>query len=56
MRSVIIIFEQDKEPVLVGNLKKACRIYDLPYHSIKAKAYPISLEKHRIVIHKKKIS
>lgn len=40
--NIIILIEQDKEPIARHNFKKLCKEFDLPYHSLKAKKFPIT--------------
>lgn len=40
-QSIIILIEQDKEPIARGNFKKLCEEYNLPYHSLKMLKFPI---------------
>lgn len=42
-QSVIIMTRPGKEPICRGNFKKLCEEFNLPYHSLKAKKFPIEL-------------
>lgn len=41
-KSIIILIRPDKEPIARGNFKKLCNEFELPYHSLKAKKFPIT--------------
>ena len=43
-QSVIILIYPDKEPICRGNFKKLCDEFELPYHSLKALKFPITLK------------
>ncbi len=40
--SIIILIQPDKEPIARGNFKKLCKEFEFPYHSLKAKKFPIT--------------
>ena len=41
-KSIIILIQPDKEPIPRGNFKKLCKEFEFPYHSLKAKKFPIT--------------
>lgn len=42
-KNVIILINPDyKEPICRGNFKKLCIEFELPYHSLKSKDFPIT--------------
>ena len=41
-QSIIILIENDKEPISRGNFKKLCEEFNLPYHSLKMLKFPIT--------------
>ena len=43
-KNVIILIRPDKEPICRGNFKKLCDEFELPYHSLKMKPFPIHYE------------
>lgn len=50
-KNVIILIDQEqKEPICRGNFKKLCEEFSLPYHSLKMKPFPIQFEK--VIIHR----
>ena len=49
-QNVTILIKGTNEPICRGNFKKLCNEFDLPYHSLKMKNFPIILTD--IVIHK----
>ena len=49
-QSIIILVENNKEPIARGNFKKLCLEFELPYHSLKSLKFPILYKD--FVIHK----
>lgn len=48
-RNNVIVFLKDGEaPEVFGNFKKLCDIKELPYHSLKAKKFPIFYKEYSI--------
>lgn len=47
-QNVIIMIYPDKEPICRGNFKKLCEEFQLPYHSLKMKDFPIVLNEATI--------
>jgi cyclophilin family peptidyl-prolyl cis-trans isomerase len=41
-QNIIILIEQDKEPIARGNFKKLCEEFNFPYHSLKMLKFPIT--------------
>lgn len=39
--NIIVLIRPEAEPVTRGNFKKLCKEFDLPYHSLKMKKFPI---------------
>jgi len=49
-QSIIILIQENKEPIARGNFKKLCDEFELPYHSLKMLKFPIFY--NDFVIHK----
>ena len=49
-QSIIILIEQNKEPIARGNFKKLCDEFNFPYHSLKMLKFPVAYKD--AVIHK----
>ena len=42
-QNIIVMLQGANEPICRGNFKKLCNEFDLPYHSLKMKTFPISV-------------
>ena len=49
-KNIIVMIIPNEVPVVRGNFKKLCEEYNLPYHSLKMKPFPITHE--NVVIHR----
>ena len=49
-KNIIVLLTSNEEPVVRGNFKKLCNDFNLPYHSLKMKLFPITYKDS--IIHK----
>jgi hypothetical protein len=40
-QNIIVLIQEEKEPITRGNFKKLCDEFEFPYHSLKALKFPI---------------
>lgn len=43
-KNIIVLIRPYKEPICRGNFKKLCIEFELPYHSLKSKKFPITYQ------------
>lgn len=40
-QNIIVLIQEEKEPITRGNFKKLCDEFEFPYHSLKSLKFPI---------------
>ncbi len=49
-KNIIVLLQTNEQPIVRGNFKKLCLEFELPYHTLKNKTFPIAYKDS--IIHK----